>query len=688
MPRSITLSSANDLLKGEIIPMRRIAVIMITLILILSFTSAYAAGENENEITRISVSYCAVECDSRPITAEYADAWLLGPPNEYNHKLMQVSFAMAASAFRDNLHDLDHKDYNILDFFSRAGFTDPQTDDYNKITSIDTIATAIAHKTVGDTTLIAVAACGNNYQNEWLSNFTVSDQERAKGFNDAAQKLEERIYNYISAHELSGKMRIWISGYSRAAAVANIAAADATESGLFDAVYGYTIGTPRTTKDTDAGRFDNIFNVINPFDPIPLMPFPEWGYKRYGIDLYLPAMETDSAYFRKKVLADDVSEKVMGTTLAYNPQVNAQLHTIMDYLLFFVRSSNSYMETFQSGILDLWSTREYKPLIKNIAEQIDTIDEITMYQAKEFYYFLDFLCQVVYSSFRGQKFHPVDLYWNPKISIQENLMHEHYDSPYLSWLFSTDDPDELFMKEPKYIHYTIVGDVDVEVFDSNGNFVERIDSSGHVTNDPAGVQTPGFRGKVSDTLLFAERNGKQTFIVLPMDQTFSAVIHSDKDQEVRYSFVEYSAGAIQGNVRYIYYDDLSKNGFYEGMIDLFVVDTLTEKDLAEKGFLVVEPWTMEAVYSPTAVMRLENTDIFHPSPLFFVTFSGMTLLFVLYLLTISGAGARIAVKTGIKKVRDRRSGMESKSAEAVHDKMDEGPLPEQRSAKDDKHENQ
>ena len=642
--------------------MRRHGAILkrIILLLLLTFLRVSAQEGSEQEITRISVSYCAVECDSRPITAEYADAWLLRPPDEYNHKLMQVSFAMAASAFRDNLHDLDQKDYNILDFFRRAGFIEPRTDDYNKITSIDTIATAIAHKTVGDTTLIAVAACGNNYQNEWLSNFTVSDTERAKGFNDAAQKLETRIYDYIAEHELSGKIRIWISGYSRAAAVANIAAADATESGLFDAVYGYTIGTPRTTKDPNADRFDNIFNVINPFDPIPLMPFPEWGYNRYGIDLYLPAMETDSGYFSKKVMADKVSQQVAGTDLRYNPQVNSQLHTIMDYLLFFVRSSNSYKETLQSGILDLLATREYKTLIRNLAEQIDSLDDITVYQVNEFYSFLDFLCQVVYTSFRGQKFHPANLYWNPKISIQENLMHEHYDMPYLSWLFSTDDPALLFMDTPKYIHYTIVGDVDVELFDSSGNFVERIDSSGDVTNDPAGVQTPGFRGKVSDTLLFAERNGTQTFIVFPMDQTFSAVIHSDRDQEVRYSFVEYSADRLQGNVRYIYFDDLNKDGFYEGMIDLFVLDELTEKDLTDKGFLVLEPWSKETVYSPSAVMELENNDIFHPEPLFFATFTGLTLLFFIYILTLSGAGARKAVKAGISKVRIRRENRENK----------------------------
>ena len=147
------------------------------LFLLLSFLCASA--ETGEDIIQIAVSYCAVECDSRPIMAEYSDAWLLAPPDEFNQKLMQASFVMAASAFRDNTHDLDQKDFNIRNFFSRAGFSDPRTDDYNRLTSIDTIGSAIAHKKVGDVTLIAVAMSGNNYSNEWLSNFTVSDEQRS-----------------------------------------------------------------------------------------------------------------------------------------------------------------------------------------------------------------------------------------------------------------------------------------------------------------------------------------------------------------------------------------------------------------------------------------------------------------------------------------------------------------------------
>lgn len=663
-------------------------------ILLFFINSLCASAQADGETTQIAVSYCAVECASRPIMAEYSDKWLLAPPNEFNQKLMQVSFVMAASAFRDNTHDLDQRDFNILDFFSRAGYSDPRTDDYNKVTSINTIGSAIAHKKIGEATVIAVAMSGNNYANEWLNNFTVSDEQRSQGFNDAAVKVFERIREYIRDHSLTGELRLWITGYSRAAAIANITAADATDSGLFTAVYGYTIGTPRTTKDQDAERFDNIFNVINPFDPIPLMPFPEWGYRRYGTDLYLPSMETDSDYFIKKYAADSVSMQVTGVPVRFNPQVNAQLHTILDFLLFYVRSSNSYKENFQNGIIQLWESREYEPLLQGIAEKIEQLGDVTIYQLREFYAFLDYLCQVLYTSFRGQKFHPDDLYWNPGLSLQENFMHEHYDSAYLSWIFSSDNPGKVYSDVPKYTHYTILGDVDIELFDSQGRFIEKIARDGSISTDPAVVRTAGFTGGQSSAFLYAERSGKRTLIILPKDQTFSAVIYSHKDQEVRYSLVDYSADAIQANVRYIYYENLKANTFSEGVTDLFVVENLSANDLTERGFFVVEPWTNDTVYSPSAVMKLENADVFHPAPLALLTFSGLILAMTLYILYGAFAGTKNVVKAGVQKVRkahkSQKAGKKKKTADTAmnHAKIESSNPESQGPAEDKHHENQ
>ena len=666
--------------------MRRNAVFFRIFLLCVLFLASFlcASADTDENTIQIAVSYCTVECDSRPIMAEYADTWLLAPPNEFNPKLMQASFVLAASAFRDNTRDLEQRDFNILNFFSRAGFTEPRTDDYDRMTSIETIGSAIAHKKVGDVTLIAAAMSGNNYSNEWLSNFTVSDEQRAQGFNDAAGRVFERIRAYISEYALEGELRLWITGYSRAAAVANITAADATDSGLFAAVYGYTIGTPRTTKDEDAGRFDNIFNVINPFDPVPLMPFPEWGYRRYGIDLYLPAMETDSDYFVKKLRADPVSIQVTGSQVRFNPQVNAQLHTIMDFLLFYVHSAKSYKENFQSAILTLWQSRALRPLLIDLQDRLEQMGDITTSQFREFYYFLDYLCQVLYASYRGQRFHPADLYWNPGLSLQENLMHEHYDSAYLAWIFSSDDPEQVYSDVPQYIHYMVVGDVDVELFDSEGNFIERIESSGRITTDPTGVMAPEFNGEQSSTYLFGERRGHQTFIILPKDQAFSAVVRSAKDQEVQFSLIDFSADAVRANKGYIYYRSMEPDSFYEEVIE---PESFSNDDLIEKDYTALKLWNSNDVYKPSAVMRLENSDIFHPAPLAFVTYAGLALLLAVYILVWSLAGMKHGVKLGIQKVRTIRSTRKKHLSEPKRAKIEADHLPENQSLKDERYEN-
>ena len=93
---------------------------------------------------------------------------------------MQSSFVLAAAGFRDGEKDLAHKDYNILDFFAQAGFTEPRTIDFDVTPTIDTIGSAMAFKKVGGATLIAVSISGNNYQGEWAGNVMVDDDNRGR----------------------------------------------------------------------------------------------------------------------------------------------------------------------------------------------------------------------------------------------------------------------------------------------------------------------------------------------------------------------------------------------------------------------------------------------------------------------------------------------------------------------------
>ena len=94
------------------------------------------------------------------------------------------------------------------------------------------------------------------------------------------------------------------------------------------------------------------------------------------------------------------------------------------------------------------------------------------------------------------------------------------------------------------------------------------------------------------------------------------------------------------------------------------------------------------VYKPSAVMHLENSDIFHPAPLAFVTYFGLALLLVLYILVWSFAGMRQGVIHGIQKVRSIRSTRKKELSKTKRAKIETDHLPEKQSLKDDRYENQ
>ena len=45
---------------------------------------------------------------------------------------------------------------------------------------------------------------------------------------------------------------------------------------------------------------------------------------------------------------------------------------------------------------------------------------------------LDYLMQITYTNFRSQKFKMIKGAWNPSLTLQENVMHEHFDESYRS----------------------------------------------------------------------------------------------------------------------------------------------------------------------------------------------------------------------------------------------------------------
>jgi len=245
----------------------------------------------------------------------YNDSWFLQNNNEYNHELSRMSLSLAMSAFQSKSTPTTNPARNVKNLFDQLGFTYSNSSIKYPTPTTDSIGFAIGSKTFAindaEYTVIAVAIRGQGYGQEWASNFTVGPASEHAGFANAASEVVSAIKSYISTNGINKNIRIWITGYSRAGATANIAAsrlniaANANQiRGLSaNSVFAYCFECPQTTSYIGGGTDKNIFNIVNPIDIVTKVApsSPNWGFKRYGVSYYLPEITSDNSITRTKL---------------------------------------------------------------------------------------------------------------------------------------------------------------------------------------------------------------------------------------------------------------------------------------------------------------------------------------------------------------------------------------------------
>lgn len=177
----------------------------------------------------------------------------------------------------------------------KKGFVDVEYFQYEKAGKNDNKAgLALSHK---GNRIIAVVR--GTESEEWYSNFFIGEGSHHAGFASASELVTENINSYMEKHKLSkSESRIYFTGHSRGAAVANLTAASLIDEGDFEYVCAYTFACPNTTTDVNAtdGKYNSIINITNPEDFICYIPLPQWGYGKYGQTLYLPSEDTTENY--------------------------------------------------------------------------------------------------------------------------------------------------------------------------------------------------------------------------------------------------------------------------------------------------------------------------------------------------------------------------------------------------------
>ena len=378
----------------------------------------------------------------------YSDSFFLKDARSYNHRLAQLSIGMSIAAFRWVGPDEPAGNTYIRDFFDEAGFTGISMSDYEKSPGQYTISSCIATREIATEeesfTLVAVALCGGNYTKEWASNVTMGNGNRHEGFAYAAELVENRVLGYLARRHMTDQnIKIWVSGFSRAGAIANLVGADLADMNLIPEsnLFVYTFAAPQAAKDFDKA-YPSIFNIVGKMDLIPRVAPREWGYGRYGTDLSTPSVETDSDFPERAERASKIFEHMTGYSWWNNPGGDLDLRLLYDQVVYTIPDTETYCAYAQDFLSSLVLDGNPIDALREIA-RIYFDPELS---DPEIHGSVLSMAEYMIGLVAGDMFKKGEqtVFYQEGALTYGNYVHEHCPEIYLSWMLSSDDPDEIF----------------------------------------------------------------------------------------------------------------------------------------------------------------------------------------------------------------------------------------------------
>ena len=280
------------------------------IVLLLPILFSTVSCSKSNEIT--------FKCGDFVFKTYYDDSYFTADNEVVNEDIALASHAMALTTFSYN-KDYSVRSNDVKELWEKENFGGIWFNQscYER-PGIDTIGFGIASKKVDvndeQFTLVAIAVRGGNYDGEWVSNLTIGETGNATGFDQASNNVVQGISEYLINYGVEGKVKFWISGYSRAAITANMTAGKIINRLLddqllykkvnytIDDIYAYCfeppMGVEASLDDARSYQYKGIHNFLNYNDLVPLVAPYEWGFARYGTDHYYPDRLND-IYFDK-----------------------------------------------------------------------------------------------------------------------------------------------------------------------------------------------------------------------------------------------------------------------------------------------------------------------------------------------------------------------------------------------------
>lgn len=534
----------------------------------------------------------------------YKDNYFSKPATEYNHDLAKASIRLAMSAFSYTADGGFSQQYKYVEeFLEDLEFDNIEHNEwYEKEPEDDSMAVAIGKKKLlfddEEYTVLAVALRGGNYGKEWAGDFRVGTGTAHEGFAIARDIATEYLKNYCKKHGVSGNVKLWITGYSRAAATTNLLAAGLDYNNNYlgfylpkENIYAYCFECPAGVRNTDnsSGKYDNIFSIVNQNDFVPMVVMKQWGWDRYGITKYLPdkitgqTSKTNSMlkYYKKYIKANDypytiddfrvythintVDKNATGVTQG------AFLTEAFNGLSVSIMSQSEYVENWQEAFVKVageclpimtaeplkesFEKNLAKARLNNIAASKNDMTEILIYTEAikntclQYGMNYEMIEPIVFFLIAELKLNGFFTFLNNG----QSLAMSHYPELCLAWMDAVDVSDlttksiwEMFNK------LQINCPVDVEVYDSSSNLIAAI------YNDE--VQT------IENGLCtYIDENG-QKIVLLPTNEAFDVRVTATDDGQMTYSIQETDADTGKKKITTYRNVAISKNDKFTGAV--------------------------------------------------------------------------------------------------------------------------
>lgn len=277
--------------------LRRIALFTAVLLLMLCGQKAYA--EDIEGTFQYPLSIPQGEETERSEEFVYRDSFFTCSSYELNMDLAALALRLSMAGFGTGAESSAD---NLLAFFDLLNIRYTEETVHYGTPGADTIGFAYGERVTGDnSSVIFVVVRGGNYGPEWASNFTLGSGSNHQGFQTAAARIAITLRDYISTFPKDRELSLLITGYSRGAAVTNLAAYELdnmARGGALGAltvedIYAFCFECPLTSKKAASSeentKYNNIFSFVNDFDMVAKVVPGRWGYQRYGVTFFFPS---------------------------------------------------------------------------------------------------------------------------------------------------------------------------------------------------------------------------------------------------------------------------------------------------------------------------------------------------------------------------------------------------------------